>query len=190
MLTKIAYQFFQKVNPQPEAGIPTLETDRLRLRAPRRSDYASILALGSDPEVMRYISNGKIQSPRDARSDLEQRIRLSKKQHGYWIAEDRHTGTFIGWMALKPLAGKAQLELGYRFLRKHWGKGYATEAGKRLLQYAFQELDLSEVVAVTLPENRASRRVMEKLGFRLLGHDTFHGFYCVVYRLAAEDFSP
>ncbi|HKK77630.1 MAG TPA: GNAT family N-acetyltransferase [Saprospiraceae bacterium] len=188
MLNKIAFQFFRKVNPQAEAGVPSLETKRLRLRAPLRSDYPNILELGSDPEVMRYISNGKIQSPKEARADLERRIELSRGRHGYWIAEDRASATFIGWMALRPLSHTDHFELGYRFLRRHWGKGYATEAGQRLLQYAFHELKLTEVVAITLPENQASRRVMEKLGFQLKGYDTHYGFKCVVYQQSNRDF--
>lgn len=188
MFKKIVNQFFQKVNPSTKAGVPTLLTQRLRFRAPAQTDYDNILDLGSDPEVMRYITYGKTQNPKEARADLEQRIQLSQGVHGYWITEDQITGDFIGWMALRPLPGKDHFELGYRFLKKHWGKGYATEAGQRLLQYAFQELNLPKVVAIAMPENQASRRVMEKLGFQFIGFDHFHGVDCVVYQIQQEHF--
>jgi RimJ/RimL family protein N-acetyltransferase len=189
ILKRIAKQFFQKVNPPTKGGIPTLLTQRLRLRAPTHSDYENILALGSDPEVMRYITYGKTQSPRDARADLERRIQLSQGAHGYWITEDQFTSDFIGWMALRPLPGKDHFELGYRFLKKHWGKGYATEAGQQLLQYAFQELNLPKVIAIAMPENQASRRVMEKLGLQFMGYDQFHGVDCVIYQISSRDFA-
>lgn len=189
MLTKMAYQFFRKVSPTPEAGVPDLFSARLHLRGPLRSDFSNILELGSDPEVMRYISGGKTQSPKEARADLEHRIQLSLGKHGYWIVQDRESGSFIGWMALRPLPHSDSFELGYRFLRRHWGKGYATEAGQVLLHYAFHKLGLDKVIAIALPENKASLRVMEKLGFLLKGYENHYGFDCVVYQKTKQQFT-
>lgn len=189
MLTKIASHFFRKVIAnQLQGGVPTFETDRLVLRAPKESDYPSILQLGSDPEVMRYITYGKTQSPEEARKDLEKRIQLSQGKYGYWIVEEKSGGNFVGWLTLKPLEKQSSFEIGYRFLREHWGKGYATEGSHQLLHYAFDELRLKEVLAIAMPENTASRRVMEKLGLTHIGKGTFYGVLCVIYRIQAWEF--
>lgn len=183
MFSKIALHFFRQLKPLLEAGVPLLETERLRLRAPRRSDFPHILELGSDPEVMRYITHGKTQTEREAKSDLERRIVSSQQDHGYWIMEEKHSGDFVGWVMLRPMIGGTHFELGYRLLRKYWGKGYATEGSQRLLKYGSAVLELSEIRALAMPENGASRRVMEKLGFTFIGHQTYHDTHCVVYQL-------
>ena len=189
MFSKIAKYFFRKAIAQQQgAGVPTLDTGRLTLRAPNDQDYDSILRLGSDPEVMRYITYGKTQSPEEARKDLERRIQLSRGKHGYWIAEEKYTKQFVGWFTLKPLENQNDFEIGYRLLREHWGKGYATEGSKRLLQYAFHQLQLKKVLAIAMPENSASRRVMEKLGLKHRGNGTFYGVYCVIYHIHAWEF--
>lgn len=163
--------------------IPVLETPRLRLRPPRREDLEAIYLLGANPNVMRFISNGKTMSRMEARADLEKRIAASQHHFGYWITELKNTREVIGWTALKTLDNTREIEVGYRLLEEHWGKGYATEASRRLLQYGFQELKLPRIVAVALEENLASRRVMEKAGLQYQGKDIFYGFDCVIYAL-------
>ena len=168
--------------------IPTFHTERLTLRAPNWDDLDNIHELGSSEVVMRYISKGKTQSREEAIADLEKRINSSRGLFGYWIVEERHTGAFIGWLALKRLDKTNDIEVGYRFLEEFWGKGYATEGSRKLLEYAFQTLNLPRVVAIALEENRASTRVMEKLGMRYIKEDTFYGFKCVCYEIAQKEF--
>lgn len=132
---------------------------------------------------MRYITPGKTQSWREAKADLQKRLATVDEPLGYWIAEEKSSGAFIGWMALKQLADTQDIELGYRFLEDFWGKGYATEGGLKILDYAFRTMELDRVVAVAVEENRASTRVMEKLGMKFAGHDHFYNTKCVVYEL-------
>ena len=168
--------------------LPIFETERLRLRPPRQSDLENIYRLGSSSTVMRYISKGKTLSFEEAKADLKKRIEGSTNIFGYWIAEEKHSDNFIGWMALKRLDQTDDIEVGYRLLEEHWGKGYATEGSKKLLEYAFQTLTLPKVVAVALKENKASTRVMEKLGMKYTREGQFYGFTCVQYEIEGKDF--
>lgn len=167
--------------------LPELYTERLRLRMPRSSDLDHIYALGNDPEVMRYITYGRTQTYSEAKADLRRRIRQSGNGLGYWITEILETRDFVGWMALKPLDNTEHIEIGYRFLREHWNKGYATEAGEKLLHFAFNNLELSRVVSVALADNQASTRVMEKLGLRFDHHGRYYDTECVFYQITYQE---
>lgn len=169
--------------------LPTLETARLRLRAPQWSDLEAIYALGSSPQVMRYITPGRVQTREEARADLERRIAFSREEgpYGYWVMERRSDGAFVGWAALKPLDNTEEIEVGYRLLETYWGQGLATEAAACLLDYGFEELALPRIVAVTMPENEPSRRVMTKLGMRMEGVRVCYYTRCAYYVLQRED---
>lgn len=162
-------------------SLPTLHTSRLVLRMPTRSDVDHIFQLGNNPEVMRYITYGRTQTFSEARADLRRRIRQSKNGFGYWVTEEQGTGHFVGWMALKPLDDTRDIEIGYRFLEEHWNKGYATEAGRRMLRYAFAEKELNRVVSVALADNLASTRVMEKIGLQYDHTGRYYDTECVFY---------
>ena len=168
-------------------SLPELCTKRLRLRMPRPSDLDHIYSLGSDPEVMRYITYGRTQTYSEAKVDLRRRIRQSGNGLGYWITETLESGDFVGWMALKPLDDTENVELGYRFLRTHWNKGYATEAGEVLLQFAFSNLELPKVVSIALADNVASTRVMEKLGLAFDHRGRYYDTECVFYQITHEE---
>jgi len=154
---------------------PILLTQRLRLRPPLPTDLENIYRLGSSARVRRYITPGKTQSRQEAKADLEKRLATVNDPLGYWIVEEKNTAAFIGWMALKQLPDSPDIEIGYRFLEEFWGKGYATEGGFKVLDYAFRKLELEE--------NRASTRVMEKLGMCFVGYDHFYNTDCVYYEL-------
>lgn len=167
---------------------PKLETQRLRLRAPSWEDYPQILQLGSNPNVMRFINNSRTQSPAEAKKDLERRIRQSNRHTGYWITEHKEQNAFVGWMALKKLDGTKDYEIGYRFMEEFWGQGLATEAGRAVLTYAFESLQLPYVAAVALARNFASTRVMEKLGMQHQGEGVFYNTQCVYYKITRDTF--
>ncbi|MCB0637717.1 MAG: GNAT family N-acetyltransferase [Lewinella sp.] len=164
--------------------LPILLTSRLRLRPPRLSDLEGIYALGRNPRVMQYITPGSVQSRSEARADLQKRMAISQEgPYGYWVIEMRETAAFVGWATLKPLDQTEEIEVGYRLLEEYWGQGLATEAARALLDYGFQELGLTTVYGVTMPQNEASRRVLAKLGMRLQGLGTFYEVECTCYRL-------
>jgi RimJ/RimL family protein N-acetyltransferase len=118
-----------------------VETERLRIREMRIEDYDNLYALDSDPEVMKFISNGKPMEAAAVRSVLERILARYEewKVYGVWAAELKSSGEFVGWFALKPLPGTSEIEIGYRVLKKNWGEGYATEGAKELLRYGIKE---------------------------------------------------
>jgi RimJ/RimL family protein N-acetyltransferase len=147
-----------------------LETERLRLRRFTAVDVDLLVALDADPQVMRYITYGK-PTPREAyiATYLPRWLAIYAAQpgFGYFAAERRDTGDFLGWFHLRDDRLEAEyVELGYRFQQAAWGQGYATEGARALLRHGFVTLGLAQVSARTLRDNRGSRRVMEKCGLR------------------------
>jgi len=163
-----------------------VETDRLQLREIEEDDVDSLFALDSDPDVMRYVSDGK---PR-TRIDIEHaipRVRAYYKEHpgfGIWLAERKDTGKFIGWACLKHLDNTEMIEVGYRLMKDAWNHGYATESAKSLIRFGLEERGLSRIVAVTHPRNMASQRVLEKCGLERNGAGTYYGNHCFFFELS------
>jgi RimJ/RimL family protein N-acetyltransferase len=150
-----------------------LETARLRLRRFSADDVDRLVELDSDPEVMRYITFGA-PTPRQSYVDtyLPRWVEIYARQPGcgYFAAERRDTGAFIGWFHLRDDRLEADyLELGYRLRRDAWGRGYATEGGRALVGHAFDTVGAGQLSARTLERNLASQRVMQKCGFRFAG---------------------
>lgn len=155
-----------------------LETERLILRRFTPDDLDDLVALDSDPAVMRYINGGRPTSREDMRDDyLPHWLRFYERGDawGFWAAIERATGEFLGWFHLRPQAGRDpddEPELGYRLVRSVWGQGLATEGSRALIDKAFEELGARRVYATTMAVNDGSRRVMEKAGLRFVR--TFH----------------
>jgi len=150
-----------------------LETGRLRLRRFAAGDADLLAALDADPEVMRYITYG-MPTPRSAyvETHLPRWLAIYQAQPGlgYFAAEHRDTGEFLGWFHLRDDRIEPEyVELGYRFRRSAWGCGYATEGARALLAHGFDGLGLARISARTLLGNRASQHVMEKCGLRRVG---------------------
>ena len=149
---------------------------RLRLRRLRPSDEPDLVALDSDPDVMRYVgSPAGVKSPEETLDGVRQRMGADPGALGFWRIESRGDGTFYGLAALIRMPTGDDVELAYRLARRAWGQGIASEAGAALLDYAFHTVQLPRVVAVTYPENRASQRVLEKLGFERQGDVDYKG---------------
>ncbi|ORT54899.1 GNAT family N-acetyltransferase [Streptomyces sp. CB03238] len=139
-----------------------LETPRLVLRTVTEHDLDDVVALDNDPEVMRYVNGGRPASREEVRAGSLRRL----MGRGFWAAEARVTGEWLGWFSLEPLEGEGEgvVELGYRLRRAAWGRGYATEGSRALIDKGFRELGVRRVTANTMTVNAGSRRVMEKCG--------------------------
>lgn len=164
---------------------PTLETERLILRPQVESDTVELMAMGMDPDIMEFIGYGAMtlqESEELALETLEMEGPL-----GRWIVTNKETGLFLGWVVLTHLDGSEDIEVGYGFKVMAWGKGYATEAARRLMQYGFEELGLKEIVAVSRPENYASHNVLEKAGLRRRGLRDAFGLRGLYYFVASAD---
>ncbi len=147
----------------------TLKTQRLILRPWQTSDLKPFAEMNADSDVMRYYPSVLSTSESD---ELAEKIsaRLSENGWGFWALELKDNGEFIGFTGLnKPgydLPCNPCVEVGWRLSKKHWGKGYATEAAQASLQFAFEELNLDSVVSFASAVNTASWRVMERIGMR------------------------
>ena len=159
-----------------------MRTERLALRRFTPADAADLLSLDGDPLVMRFLT-GATRSLAQIRDEVLPQLagcHLRFPGFGYWAAQTRASGEFIGWFGLRPVTptGDAMVNwpdasgqtgvasLGYRLRRSAWGQGYATEGSRALVRLAFTGLGAREVVATTMAVNTGSRRVMEKAGLR------------------------
>jgi len=147
-----------------------LITPRLILRPHTPEDVAFMVALNSDPEVVRYTGDAAELSPETALAIVQSLQRQwTQRRMGRLMVQLRDTGEPLGWADLKWLEERSEVDLGYRFLRRHWGKGYATEAARVCLDFGFGALGLTRLVAEAAVENTGSVRVLEKLGFQATG---------------------
>lgn len=164
------------------------ETPRLRFRQLEAEDVEVMYPWLSDAEIMRYMPNGQDYTMEQAQARIA-RYMAHQQQHGYsrGLMIERSTGEAIGDAGLLYLPATKEVELGYRLRKPWWGQGFATEAAMGWLQYAFDELGLTEVIAFAHPENVASVRVMQKSGFEFMRNDTIAGMGVVVYVVRKPD---
>lgn len=173
-----------------------LETERLRLRHLTLDDAAALLALHSDPAVMRYLG------PPATEVDMPYFLDVYERHpgFGYWAVIEKATGAFLGWFLFRPPRENSPpgtIELGYRLHTASWGRGFATEGATALVDQGFGELGVERVVADTMAVNTGSRAVMEKAGLRLVrtfrypGSDLLDGgeHGDVEYALTREEWS-
>ncbi len=146
-----------------------LNTDRLVLRQTVPTDRADLVALEADPEVMRFLNGGRA-VPEEGLPDADF-LTPRGTEPEVLVAQVRDSGLFVGWFALFDeghIDGVRTAELGYRLRREVWGRGYASEGARALVQEAFEVLGFGCVRAETMAVNVGSRRVLEKTGFRHL----------------------
>ena len=147
--------------------IAELDTERLRLRQWRASDLTPFAGMNADPRVMEFFPARLDRTASDA---LAGRIeaKIAERGWGLWAAERRDTGEFIGFIGLQPpiaqLPCSPCVEVGWRLAQPHWGKGFASEGARGALRFGFEQLGLDEIVSFTVPANKRSRAVMERLG--------------------------
>jgi RimJ/RimL family protein N-acetyltransferase len=177
-----------------------LETERLILRTWSMDDLDAMAAIDCDLKVGEFLPRGANRAATEAGI---QRIMKHYQEKGFslYAVELKATHEFIGFVGLSTPSFQAHftptVEIGWRLGSQHWNKGYATEAAKAVMHYAFTVLDLKELVSFTVVANQASRRVMEKIG---LHHEPQHDFdhpnleegsplkRHVLYRLSKKDY--
>jgi RimJ/RimL family protein N-acetyltransferase len=140
-----------------------METERLILREWREEDRDPFFALNSDPAVMEFLPAG---TRADSDAAVERMI-ATQAEHGhcFWAVERKADGAFLGFCGPMPAREPLnEVELGWRLAREAWGHGYATEGARASLAWCWANLDTPTVMAITVPANLRSRRVMEKIG--------------------------
>ncbi len=170
--------------------VPTLETERLRLRSLRPSDLDDYAAMYADREVLRYLTGGP--EPWDrCRSWRQMALLVGHWQlvgAGMWVVEHRGSGAFLGMIGFAAPEGWPGFELAWSLARRFWGHGYATESARAALAYAFTTLEKDNIISLIDPENLASIRVAERIGERLQGRINHFGREMLCYGLDRETY--
>jgi RimJ/RimL family protein N-acetyltransferase len=169
-----------------------LTTPRLHLRPFTLADQEAIHVVYADPQVMRYVGHGAHQTMAETANAL--RIYgdvLNQRGYSFLAVIERATGALIGDGGLHPMGGVGpDVELGYTLARSAWGRGYATELGRALIEYAFTVLRVPRVVAQVEPANTASRNVLAKLGMTEREERTAYGRPHLLYAIEATPLAP
>ena len=154
-----------------------LSTDRLILRQWKESDFLPFSRINADPVVMEYYPSTLSKNESNAMANKLKAL-ISDWSWGFWAVEVKEENKFIGFVGLhKPnydLSVTPCVEVGWRLGKEFWGKGYATEAAKESLRFAFEELSLSEIYSFTSMSNEKSRAVMERLNMINTGENFEH----------------
>jgi [ribosomal protein S5]-alanine N-acetyltransferase len=158
-----------------------LQTARLLIRTFEDRDADAWLAMLSDPEVVRFLPLGPAPTIETFETAIESRHDMEREVvYAMWAVDEATTGSFVGQCGLRPAnsmddnAG-SEIDLGYHFARASWNKGYATEAAAAVLTHGLGSLGLDSIMAVVVPENVGSWRVMEKVGMRFQGLADYYG---------------
>ena len=142
-----------------------IETERLLLREITLADKEEMFQLHSNPDVQKYTGEPPVESIEEMEQAIQTRISdYEKYGYGRWATFLKDGMQFVGWAGLAYLPEFDEIDLGYRFLPKYWGKGFATEVSHAILTYGFDKLQLKRIIAIAMKENKASIRVMEKVG--------------------------
>lgn len=150
------------------------ETKRLSLREFKISDANDLYLLNSDPEVIRYTGDPPFESINDAEKFIINYTEYKLNGYGRWAVILKEIDCFIGWCGLK-LNEEGMVDLGFRFFKKDWGKGYATEAAIASLEYGFNKLNIDLIMGRAAIKNIASIKVLEKLRMSFWKNDICHG---------------
>jgi RimJ/RimL family protein N-acetyltransferase len=162
--------------------IPTLETPRLRLRAFRNEDLDAYAAACADAEVMRFLGAGTTLDRGEAWRSMAGFLgHWHLRGFGMWALEEKASGEFVGRSGFLQPEGWPGFELGWTLARPHWGKGYATEAARRALDFAFADMQRDRVISLIRPANLRSIAVAERLGEARVGEVELLGSTALVY---------
>jgi ribosomal-protein-alanine N-acetyltransferase len=172
--------------------MPEIETGRLRLRpfAPDDADVYYQRIFG-DPDVTKYLRGRRSITRADMPALLTRLIdQWTQQGFGFWAVTDKSDGQLIGHCGLKYLDATTEIEIAYALAKSHWGRGFATEAARAVLRFGFEELKLDRIVAVAVPENAASRRVLEKIGLAFEKIDRYYDADLAYYTISRAQFQP
>ena len=163
-------------------AVPRVETQRLLLREWRDGDLDAYAELSSDPQVMRHLG-GPVDREQTWRGMALHAGHWALRGYGNWVLERRADGVLVGRAGLWNPEGWVGLEVGWTLARHAWGQGYATEAGRAAIDWAWATLGAERLISLIRPDNTASARVAQRLGMRPVGADTLYDQPIDVYGL-------
>lgn len=160
-----------------------METTRTIFSIPSQNDYQEILKLKTSVQVRKYL--GGPASEADFKSSFKKIISVNKPEI-YWVARDKNANNLVGLISITEHPNNEHLEVSYEINPNFWGKGYATEVVQRVIKYAFDELKLDKIIAETQKKNKASIKVLEKLGMTFESEVTRHNETQVIYGIQSK----
>ncbi len=154
-----------------------LETERLLLREYAEQDAEAFFRLNTDPEVLRFTGDAPLRSVEHAREILFDHPIADYRKYGFgrWACIRKVNGDHLGFAGLKRIEELGEVEIGFRLMRANWGFGLATEAAKACVAYGLDELALKSIIGLAMPDNRASIRVLQKIGLQFTDHVSYRG---------------
>jgi ribosomal-protein-alanine N-acetyltransferase len=169
-----------------------IETSRLILKVATLDEVQHMLELNSDPEVIRFTGDSHLLNIGEATKVITDRVLPQWNQYKMGrFSVYLKNGSYIGWCGLRYFPDNKEVDLGYRFMKKFWNQGYASEASLACLEYGFKTLKLERIVAKAMPENKDSIKVLQKLKMTFKGYvdDPTDPHPFVLYELLKKDFA-
>jgi len=165
------------------------ETERLIIRKITPDDLAWLIEMRSAEAVNRYMGGTRMQNAESITARLPFYLECHEKfGFGFSIMTLRSTGEMIGTSGLQPLEDTGEIEVGYNLAQKYWRQGFGYECARAWLKYGFEIVGLTRIVAVAVPENTGSWRIMEKCGMRYEKTEEFYSEQCVFYAISRDEF--
>lgn len=165
-------------------SVLTIETERLLLRTFRDNDIDAYATMCADPDVMRYLGGRSVLSRDDAWRQMAMFAgHWQLRGFGVWAVEERSSGMLVGRVGLHFPEGWPDRELAWTLARPYWGRGFAEEAARAALGYAFESLEWHRAISLIDPDNHRSIRLAERLGERFEGEVTVRGYRLALYAI-------
>ena len=159
------------------------ETDRFYLREFILEDAIHFYQMNNDDDVIKYTGDSAFKSFAEAKTFLNNYDQYKKYNMGRWAVSLKKNLEFVGWCGLKFHPDEDIVEVGYRFYKKYWNKGYATECAKASINYGFDKLNLKTIYAHAHIDNVASHKVIEKCGLHFISNGNYDGMSAKLYKL-------
>lgn len=180
---------FIVIRKTSDMTVVVIETERAQIREFKRGDIHDLSKILSDPDVMEFSSKGPL-TEADTLNFINGCIN-SYQENGYgqWAVIGKESGRLIGYCGLSQaiVDHSAEVEIGYRLSREHWGMGLASEAVSGVLAHGFKRCNIESIVGIVSPRHSASIRVLEKVGFRNFFEARYCGWDVRIYRLTNKD---
>ena len=163
-----------------------LETNRLYLRQMTIDDAENFYLLNLDWEVVQYTGDDAFENIQSAKLFLENYNHYAQYDFGRWAVIDKNNEIFLGWCGLKYSPKSDEFDIGFRFFKKYWNQGYATESAKACIDLGFHKYKIPKIVGHARTENKASIKVLEKIGLTYSGIFNFDGHEGVIYSIEKQ----
>lgn len=151
------------------------ETERLWLRKLDVKDAESFFALNNDPDVMQYTGDVAFENVESAKQFLENYDHYKQYGFGRWAVILKTDSSFLGWCGLKYTPSLNEYDIGFRFFKRYWNQGYATEAANKCIELGFEQYKMETIIGRVMEANMASIKVLKKIGLEYEGKYNFDG---------------